>query len=238
MEDPIEYIHRHQKCIVTQREITSDAGSYVRALRAALRESPDVILLGEMRDYETIEVAMTAAETGQLLFSTLHTTGAANTIDRIIDVFPANAQQQVRVQLSMVLQAVICQQLVPTLDGALVPDVYKRQGPDGIADAALHHRLRPAAKALPNWRGVRLALSRLLHRRALLGLRPVSRGGRPLSPGGGGGHRPPGLPPQPRGAPQKGAEVHPRVGPKQGGPGKATSLFPGRFSVTSRSGRR
>lgn len=121
MEDPIEYIHRHQKCIVTQREITSDAGSYVRALRAALRESPDVILLGEMRDYETIEVAMTAAETGQLLFSTLHTTGAANTIDRIIDVFPANAQQQVRVQLSMVLQAVICQQLVPTLDGALVP---------------------------------------------------------------------------------------------------------------------
>lgn len=121
MEDPIEYIHRHQKCIVTQREITSDAGSYVRALRAALRESPDVILLGEMRDYETIEVAMTAAETGQLLFSTLHTTVAANTIDRIIDVFPANAQQQVRVQLSMVLQAVICQQLVPTLDGALVP---------------------------------------------------------------------------------------------------------------------
>ena len=121
MEDPIEYIHRHQKCIVTQREITSDAGSYVRALRAALRESPDVILLGEMRDYETIEVAMTAAETGQLLFSTLHTTGAANTIDRIIDVFPANAQQQVRVQLSMVLQAVVCQQLVPTLDGALVP---------------------------------------------------------------------------------------------------------------------
>ena len=99
MEDPIEFIHRHQKCIVTQREIGSDSSSYVRALRSALRESPDVILLGEMRDHETIEVAMTAAETGQLLFSTLHTTGAASTVDRIVDSFPAS------------------QQLVPTVDG-------------------------------------------------------------------------------------------------------------------------
>ena len=115
MEDPIEYIHRHDRCIVTQREISTDSPSYVSALRSALRESPDVILLGEMRDYETIEVAMTAAETGQLLFSTLHTTGAANTVDRIIDVFPAGQQAQVRMQLSMVLQAVISQQLVPTL---------------------------------------------------------------------------------------------------------------------------
>lgn len=96
MEDPIEYIHRHDRCIVTQREISTDSPSYVSALRSALRESPDVILLGEMRDYETIEVAMTAAETGQLLFSTLHTTGAANTVDRIIDVFPAGQQAQVR----------------------------------------------------------------------------------------------------------------------------------------------
>ena len=117
MEDPIEYIHRHNRCIVTQREIGSDSPSYVSALRSALRESPDVILLGEMRDYETIEVAMTAAETGQLLFSTLHTTGAASTVDRIVDVFPASQQAQVRIQLSMVLQAVISQQLVPTLDG-------------------------------------------------------------------------------------------------------------------------
>lgn len=117
MEDPIEYIHRHDRSIVTQREIGSDSPSYVSALRSALRESPDVILLGEMRDLETIEVAMTAAETGQLLFSTLHTTGAANTIDRIIDVFPASQQAQVRIQLSMVLQAVISQQLVPTVDG-------------------------------------------------------------------------------------------------------------------------
>ena len=117
MEDPIEYIHRHDRSIVTQREIGSDAPSYVSALRSALRESPDVILLGEMRDLETIEVAMTAAETGQLLFSTLHTTGAANTIDRIIDVFPASQQAQVRIQLSMVLQTVISQQLIPTTDG-------------------------------------------------------------------------------------------------------------------------
>lgn len=117
MEDPIEYIHRHHKCIVTQREIGSDSPSYVRALRSALRESPDVILLGEMRDHDTIEVAMTAAETGQLLFSTLHTTGAASTVDRIVDSFPASQQQQVRIQLSMVLQAVISQQLVPTVDG-------------------------------------------------------------------------------------------------------------------------
>ena len=121
MEDPIEYIHRHDRCIVTQREISTDSPSYVSALRSALRESPDVILLGEMRDYETIEVAMTAAETGQLLFSTLHTTGAANTVDRIIDVFPAGQQAQVRMQLSMVLQAVISQQRVPTRDGKQTP---------------------------------------------------------------------------------------------------------------------
>ena len=121
MEDPIEYIHRHGRCIVTQREIGTDATSYVGALRSALRESPDVILLGEMRDYETIEVAVTAAETGQLLFSTLHTTGVANTMDRIIDVFPPSQQAQVRLQLSMVLQAVISQQLVPTVDGKQIP---------------------------------------------------------------------------------------------------------------------
>ena len=117
MEDPIEFIHSHDKSIVTQREIGTDCGSYVAALRSALRESPDVILLGEMRDAETIEVAMTAAETGQLLFSTLHTVGAANTVDRIVDVFPAAQQQQVRIQLSMVLRAVVSQQLVPAVDG-------------------------------------------------------------------------------------------------------------------------
>ena len=121
LEDPLEYLHQHAKSVVSQREINVDTENYVSALRAALRQSPDVILLGEMRDYETIEVAMTAAETGHLLLSTLHTIGAANTIDRIIDVFPANQQKQIGVQLSTVLNAVVSQQLVPTMDGRLVP---------------------------------------------------------------------------------------------------------------------
>lgn len=121
LEDPLEYLHRHNNSIVSQREISVDTDSYVTALRAALRQSPDVILLGEMRDYETITVAMTAAETGHLLLSTLHTIGAANTIDRIIDVFPASQQRQIAVQLSMTLGAVVSQQLVPTVDGGVVP---------------------------------------------------------------------------------------------------------------------
>lgn len=119
LEDPIEFIHRHQQCIVSQREIELDTKSYVTGLRAALREAPDVILLGEMRDLETISIAMTAAETGQLVLSTLHTLGVANTIDRIIDVFPPNQQHQVRVQLAMVLKAVVSQQLIPTEKGVV-----------------------------------------------------------------------------------------------------------------------
>jgi twitching motility protein PilT len=121
MEDPIEYIHRHKKSIVTQREINGDTTNYGTALRAVLRQSPDVILVGEMRDFETIEIAVTAAETGQLVLSTLHTTGAANTIDRILDIFPPNQQHQIRIQLSMVLRAVVSQQLIPGADGSLVP---------------------------------------------------------------------------------------------------------------------
>ena len=121
IEDPIEFLHRHKNCIISQREINIDTNSYLDALRAVLRQSPDVILLGEMRDYETINVAMTAAETGQLVFSTLHTLGAANTIDRIIDVFPTAQQHQIRIQLSMVLKAVISEQLLPSVDGKLVP---------------------------------------------------------------------------------------------------------------------
>ena len=121
IEDPIEYLHRNQQGIVSQRELSMDTASYVTALRASLRQAPDVILLGEMRDYETISTALTAAETGHLLFSTLHTVGAAKTIDRLIDVFPAEQQQQVRVQLSMVLQAVVSQQLLPCVHGGRVP---------------------------------------------------------------------------------------------------------------------
>ena len=121
MEDPIEYVHKHGSCIVTQREVPTDIASYGEALRSAMRESPDVILLGEMRDYETIGTAVTAAEMAQLLFSTLHTTGAAGTVDRIIDAFPPTQQRQIRIQLSMVLRAIVSQQLVPTVDGETVP---------------------------------------------------------------------------------------------------------------------
>lgn len=121
LEDPIEYLHRHNQSVVTQREIGIDTDSYVAGLRAALRQAPDVILMGEMRDEETIKTAITAAETGHLMISTLHTVGAANTIDRMIDNFPPSQQQQIRAQLSMVMQAVISQQLIPALDGTVVP---------------------------------------------------------------------------------------------------------------------
>lgn len=117
LEDPIEYIHHHNKAIVNQREVGMDTLSYANALRAALREDPDIILVGEMRDLETISTAITAAETGHLVFSTLHTIGAASTIDRIIDIFPTNQQQQVRVQLAMVLEGVISQSLLPIASG-------------------------------------------------------------------------------------------------------------------------
>ncbi len=121
MEDPIEHIHRHEKSIVTQREVFIDTPGYLESLRSALRESPDVILLGEMRDYDTISSAITAAETGTLLFSTLHTSSAANTINRIIDVFPASQQQQVKIQLAQILKGIVAQQLVTDVNGGLVP---------------------------------------------------------------------------------------------------------------------
>lgn len=116
LEDPIEYLHHHKKSMVNQREISVDSSSYSTALRAAMRQDPDIILIGEMRDLETISIALTAAETGHLVLSTLHTTGAAKTIDRIIDVFPPFQQQQVRMQLSMTLMAVISQQLILSTD--------------------------------------------------------------------------------------------------------------------------
>ncbi|MGI5893290.1 MAG: type IV pilus twitching motility protein PilT [Candidatus Merdivicinus sp.] len=121
IEDPIEFLHSHNQSIVSQREVSHDTQGYAEALRAALRQSPDVILLGEMRDFQTIQTALTAAETGQLVLSTLHTIGAGKTIDRVIDVFPGEQQQQVRIQLSMVLEAVVSQQLIPSVNGGLVP---------------------------------------------------------------------------------------------------------------------
>lgn len=121
LEDPLEYLHRHDRCIVSQREICTDTESYLTSLRATLRQSPGVILLGEMRDHETIQTAMTAAETGHLVLSSLHTLGAANTIERIMDVFEPSQQHQIALQLSMVLQAVISQQLIPDVDGRNIP---------------------------------------------------------------------------------------------------------------------
>ena len=118
LEDPVEYLHQHKMSMVNQREIGLDSDNYKNALRAALREDADVILVGEMRDFETISVAITAAETGHLVLSTLHTIGAASTVDRVIDLFPPHQQQQIRVQLANVLEAVISQQLIPTADGA------------------------------------------------------------------------------------------------------------------------
>ena len=121
LEDPIEYLHKHDKSIVDQREIGIDTKSYSMALKSALRQAPDVILIGEMRDYETVSIALTAAETGHLVLSTLHTTNAAKTIDRIIDVFEPSQQQQIRVQLSTVLTAVVTQQLLPSIDDSRIP---------------------------------------------------------------------------------------------------------------------
>lgn len=120
IEDPIEYIHNHKKSLVSQRDVPNDSPTFARALRAALREAPDVILLGEMRDIESIKIAITAAETGHLLMSSLHTTGASKTVDRILDTFPAEQQAQVRMQLSMVLRAVVSQRLVPKIGGGQV----------------------------------------------------------------------------------------------------------------------
>ena len=120
LENPIEFVHVHDKCIVNQREVGDDTGSFAAGLRAALRQDPDVILVGEMRDLETISTAITAAETGHLVFGTLHTKGAANTIDRIIDVFPPEQQEQIRIQLADVLEAAIAKALLPKIGGGRV----------------------------------------------------------------------------------------------------------------------
>jgi twitching motility protein PilT len=117
IEDPIEYIHPHKNCLVNQREVHADTDSFSNALRAALREDPDIVLIGEMRDLETVEAALKIAETGHLTFGTLHTNSAAQTINRIIDIFPANQQAQIRTQLSLVLEGIVCQALLPRLDG-------------------------------------------------------------------------------------------------------------------------
>lgn len=134
IEDPIEYVHTHGSCMVNQRELGADVGGFAEALRSSLREDPDVILVGEMRDLDTISAAITAAETGHLVLSTLHTTGASTTVDRIIDVFPQGQQQQIRTQLAAVLKAVISQQLLPKKRGGRVAAIEVLNVTDSIAN--------------------------------------------------------------------------------------------------------
>ncbi len=138
IEDPIEYLHKHDKSVINQREIGNDSQSFANALRAALRQDPDIILVGEMRDLETISTAITAAETGHLVLSTLHTIGAAKTIDRIIDVFPPHQQQQIRIQLASVLEAVISQQILPKADGSGRVAAFEIM----VANAAIRNLIR------------------------------------------------------------------------------------------------
>lgn len=137
LEDPIEYLHENNKSLISQREIGKDTQSYAKALRSALREDPDVILIGEMRDYETIYIAITAAETGHLVLSTLHTMGAVKTVDRIIGVFPSDQQQQIRLQLASVLEGVISQQLIPDTNGGRVAALEVM-----IANSAIRNLIR------------------------------------------------------------------------------------------------
>ena len=138
IEDPIEFLHNHKKCLVNQREVHADTHSFANSLRAALREDPDVVLIGEMRDLETIESALRIAETGHLTFATLHTNSAVSTITRIVDVFPAHQQPQIRAQLSMVLEGVLCQSLLPRVDGrgrAMVMEIL-------VPNAAIRNLIR------------------------------------------------------------------------------------------------
>ncbi len=159
IEDPIEFLHNHKKCLVNQREVHSDTHSFANSLRAALREDPDVVLIGEMRDLETIESALRIAETGHLTFATLHTNSAISTITRIVDVFPSYQQPQIRAQLSMVLEGILCQALLPRADGRgrvmvmeiLIPnrrdpqpDPRRQDPPDLFGDADGHGRERDA----------------------------------------------------------------------------------------------
>jgi twitching motility protein PilT len=135
VEDPIEYVFEHKKAIVSQREIKNDTHSWQIALRSCLREDPDVVFIGEMRDYETIASALTIAETGHLVFSTLHTNSAAQTVDRIVDVFPEHQQSQVRMQLSFTLEAVLSERLIPSLDGGVIPAMEVLLGTSAVKTA-------------------------------------------------------------------------------------------------------
>ncbi len=161
LEDPIEYLHAHGRCIVSQREVGGDTNSFANGLRAALRSDPDVILVGEMRDLETMATAITAAETGHLVFSTLHTRSAAKTIDRIIDGFPSGQQQQIRIQLAAVLEAVISQQLMPSSNGGMVPAVEVMLGTPAIANMIREAKTHQIPSMIET--GIRYGMTTLNH---------------------------------------------------------------------------
>ena len=152
LEDPIEYLHRNQKSIVSQREIAIDTEDYLAALRACLRQAPDVILLGEMRDHETIHTAMSAAETGHLLLATLHTKGAKNTIDRIVGSFPSMEQEQIRSQLAMVLHTVVSQQLLPDVKGSMVPAYEIMRMTDAVSNLVRENKTHQLDNAIAGGR--------------------------------------------------------------------------------------
>ena len=174
IEDPVEYVHQHKGCIVNQREIHSDTAGFAPALRAALREDPDVVLIGEMRDLETIEAALRIAETGHLTFATLHTNSAVQTVDRIIGVFPAHQQSQIRTQLSLVLEGVVCQILLPRADGpgrvAAVEVLVPTAGIRNLIREDKLHQVYSAMQASQDKHGMQTMNQALaaLHRRRLI----------------------------------------------------------------------
>jgi len=192
VEDPVEFLHTHKKCLVNQRELHADVDSFADALKAALREDPDVVLIGEMRDLETIEATLRIAETGHLTFATLHTSSAAHTINRIVDVFPAHQQAQVRAQLSMALEGIVCQTLLPKASGkgrALAMEVHMiygtmQTGQDKYGMQTFNQSLAQLFSSRQVSREVALQSSPLPEELEDMIYRGAAAAGRPGGPGG------------------------------------------------------
>jgi twitching motility protein PilT len=228
IEDPIEFLHNHKSCLVNQREVGSDTKGFAEALRTALRQDPDVVLIGEMRDLETIESALRIAETGHLTFATLHTNTAASTINRIIDVFPSNQQAQIRAQLSLVLEGILCQSLLPRADGRgrvcgleiLVPNAAIR---NLIREDKVHqiYSMMQTGQDKYGMQTFNQALATLYHKRLITLDIAMQRSGNPdelrdliehgsgVNAGNGGGNGAPGGAPRPGAHPSPYAQARP-----------------------------
>jgi twitching motility protein PilT len=173
IEDPIEFVHQHQNCLVNQREVHADTQSFSNALRAALREDPDIVLIGEMRDLETVESALRIAETGHLTFGTLHTNSASQTINRIIDIFPSGQQGQIRTQLSLVLEGIVCQALLPKIGGGRVAALEVMVPTDGIRNLIREDKVHQIYSAMQTgqekmgMQTMNQALASLYHKRTI-----------------------------------------------------------------------